>query len=272
MGDSVIGVTMVRDERDVIRGVIEHMCGEVDHVIVADNLSADGTSDILAEMARQLPLTVVADTEPGYYQGFKMTALANQAAAMGAVIVVPFDADEIWYGVDGRRVADVLVEQTWPVVSVPIINHFATWLDVEDDDPFRAMVWRQQTPQELRKVAFRWEPGAAIHQGNHGVDLPSLPPDLAAIGALREPVVALRHFPIRSAAQMITKGRNGAAAYAAAPDLPPEFGGHWKAWGQILDTYGEGGLHEAYREHWRHKSPVDIGLIRDPAPYRRWTR
>lgn len=269
MSDSVFGVTMVRDEIDVIRGVLTHMCGEVDHVIVADNLSADGTSDVLRGLAHDLPITLVADDEPGYYQSVKMTALANQAAAMGAVWVVPFDADELWYGVDGRRVADVLAEQDWPLVGVPIINHLATWLDEPDPDPFRAMVWRQPQPQELGKVAYRWEAGATIHQGNHAVDLPSLSPDPWLQSAAQP--LALRHFPVRSANQLISKGRNGAAAYSAAPGLPPEYGAHWRAWGQILDTYGEGALHEAYREHWCHRSPVDIGLIRDPAPYRRWS-
>jgi Glycosyl transferase family 2 len=269
MGDVVYGVTMVKDERDVIRGFVEHTCGEVDHLLIADNLSTDGTSDILTDLARELPITIVADNEPGYYQSFKMTALANQAAAMGATIIVPLDADELWYAPDGRRLADTLTEMVWPVTFVPIINHLATWLDVDDPDPFRAMVWRQRLPQEMGKVAFRWEPGATIMQGNHGVNLPSLAPDLPLTGGS---LAALRHFPVRSPEQMISKGRNGSAAYAAAPDLPAEFGEHWKAWGQILDTYGEGALHEAYREHWRHKSPVDIGLIRDPAPYRRWGR
>jgi hypothetical protein len=266
MSDTVFGITMVRDEIDVIRGVLRHMAGQVDHIIVADNLSVDGTTRALAELADELPLTVVTDLEAGYYQAIKMTALAEQAAAAGAVWIAPFDADEIWYGIGGRRMAEVLVEQSWPVARVPIINHIATWLDEPDPDPFRAMVWRQREPQELEKVAFRWESGARIRQGNHGVDLPSLLLDESP-ALICEPVVALRHFPIRSAEQMISKARNGAAAYAAAPDLPLHFGEHWRAWGQILETRGPEGLHEAFREHWCQRSPVDIGLTRDPAPY-----
>lgn len=269
---SVVAVGMVRDEVDVIAGVVRHWATQVDHVVVADNLSTDGTRDVLHQLARELPLTVVDDPDPAYRQADKMTALAALAAAqLGAKWVVPCDADELWYALDGRRVADVLADTDQPVLWVPIYNHLRTVLDLPDQDPFRSMVWRQAEPQPtLGKVAFRWEPGARIHQGNHGVDLPAADP----YGLFADPQqvipdsgLALRHFPVRSAQHLITKARNGAAAYAAAPDLPPEAGAHWRAWGEILDTYGEGALRAAYREHWLYMSPVDAGLVRDPAPY-----
>ena len=41
------GVSMVRDEADVIEGTLRHMADEVDELIVADNGSVDGTTDIL---------------------------------------------------------------------------------------------------------------------------------------------------------------------------------------------------------------------------------
>lgn len=268
VSETVYGITMVRDEVGIIRGVLAHMAGQVDRIIVADNLSSDGTSEVLAQLAQELPITVVADPEPGYYQAHKMTRLAEMAAFEGATWIAPFDADELWYGIDGRRVAEVLVEQAWPIAAVPIINHFRTALDVADDDPFRAMVWHQAAPQPLGKVAFRWEPEAHIHQGNHGVTLPSVPADLVSFAMMREPVVQLRHFPIRSAEQMITKARNGGRAYAAAPGLPEDAGQHWRAWYELLERHGEQALRAAFAEHYYYSSPVDQGLVRDPAPYR----
>jgi hypothetical protein len=80
MATETWAVTMVRDEADIIEGTIRHMADEVDGVIVADNLSVDGTSKILAELAAELGIIVVADIEPAYHQAVKMTALATMAS------------------------------------------------------------------------------------------------------------------------------------------------------------------------------------------------
>ena len=117
----------------------------------------------------------------------------------------------------------------------------------------------------LLTALFRWQPGAVIHQGNHGVTLPT-----GERGGLQ--VLRVHHFPVRSPAQYLRKARNGAAAYAAAPDVAG--GDHWKSWGRMTDEQ----LEQAYAEHWYYNSPADVGrvrgdglgLVRDPAPYRRW--
>lgn len=250
---------MVRDEADVIEGTLRHMADEVDHLLVADNLSTDGTREILHKLAAELPLTVVDDPDPAYFQSRKMSALADLAAASGAVWIVAFDADEIWYA--PHRISDVLAGLDCPIAHAVLYNHLRTAADVDDSDPFRSMVWRQPTPAPLPKVAFRWEPGSVIHQGNHGVTLPS--------GGIGVPALEIRHFPYRSAAQFVAKAVNGAAAYAAT-DLPEHQGAHWRAYGEVHKLLGEAGLEEVYRTHFRYESPTDAGLICDPAPYLRW--
>lgn len=253
---------MVRDEADVIEGTLRHMADEVDELIVADNGSTDGTRDILDALAKELPLTVVDDPEPAYYQSQKMSELAATAAAMGAVWVVPFDADELWVASLGR-IREVLAAFD-PFVTVAravLFNHFRTAVDTADPDPFRAMVWRERQPGALPKVAFRWRTGAVVHQGNHGVTLPE--------GGHIRNALTVRHFPYRSAAQMVTKARNGAAAYAAT-DLPWSEGEHWRSYGQILERHGPAGLEAVFQEHFWYLSPSDSGMIRSPAPYLRW--
>lgn len=254
------GISMVKDEADVVEGTLRHMAGEVDHLIVADNASTDGTRDILAALADELPLTVIDDPETAYYQSFKMSRLADRAAEAGAVWIVPFDADELWVAPD--RIADFLAGVTAGIVEANLFNHIATSLDEPGTDPFRTMVWRQRNPGALPKVAFRWEPGAAVHQGNHGVDLPSNPDTAHGL--------EVRHFPMRSPQQMVSKARNGAAAYAAT-DLPEHQGSHWRQYGALLDRLGEQAMHDVFREHWWHLSPTDSGLVHDPAPYMRWS-
>lgn len=264
---SVVGIAMVRDEHDVIEGVVRHMAAECDWLVVADNLSTDGTRAALDALVDELGdrLLVLDDDDPAYRQSEKMSELAAYAADAGAKWIVPFDADELWISHAGR-LADVLGGLVGvDIASAVLWNHFGTAIDPPLGDPFVSMRWRSTTPGALPKVAFRYRPGAVIHQGNHGVTLPGDPPPLCLDG-----VLTVRHFPVRTPAQMITKARNGAAAYAAAPELPVDWGAHWRAWGRILDAHGPEAVADAYRAHWWYLSPLDAGLVEDPAPYRRW--
>lgn len=257
---TVAGVAMVRDEADIIEGTLRHMAGEVDFLIVADNASTDGSRDILADLAAHLPLCVLDDPEPGYYQSDKMSRLAALAGEQGAEWIVPFDADELWVADD--RISTILRATHATVATARLFNHFATAADPDGPDPFDTIRWRQPDPAPLAKVAFRWEPGAVIHQGNHGVTLPH--------GEQPADLLEVRHFPYRSAEQFVRKARNGAAAYRAT-DLPISEGAHWRQYGDLLDRFGEDALHDVYRQHFWFLSPVDSGLIHDPAPYMRWT-
>jgi len=258
---TTFGISMVKNEADVIEGTLRHMAGEVDYLIVADNGSTDSTRRILDRLEYQLPLTVVDDPDVAYYQAVKMTRLAERAAALGAGWVVPFDADELWRHPDGP-IRDVLGGFPEDVTSCTAVlyNHLRTGMDVDDTDPFRSMVWRSREPGALPKVAFRWQHGATVHQGNHGVDLPH--PGITGTG------LEVRHFPIRSAAQFVRKVVQGGAAYAAT-DLSADQGAHWRGWAALHAAGGDQVIHDIYRDHWWYPAPAEAGLVNDPAPYRR---
>lgn len=248
----VVGVAMVRDEADFIEGTIAHMGRHLDRLVIADNLSGDGTRDILERCARDIPIEIVDDTEPGYYQAAKMSRLAKRATRdLGADWIVPFDADERWVAENNARIADLLMSlpDEAMVAEASIIDHVAT------GDP--AMPYRRLAVLPLRKVACRAVEGMRIHQGNHGVTFPSRRVALAVTGKLE-----VRHYPYRSPEQFIRKARNGAQAYAAT-DLPHEVGAHWRGYGKMTDEQ----LREVFfRWFWSGDPEHDPDLVCDPCP------
>lgn len=262
---TVAAVTMVRDESDIIAATVIQMASQVDRIIVADNMSTDGTRDILEGLARQLPLTIVDDPVPAYLQSDKMSRLAAQAGAEGADWVVPFDADEWWMCSFGR-IADVLegrcdevtIGETDGLVGAVLFDHVPTGADGSNHDPTRRMGWRRTTPLPLPKVACRYRQGLRIGQGNHTAVYDG-------IGATLTPgVLQVRHFPYRSDEQFVRKVRNGAAAYAAAGDsLPADAGAHWRGWGRILDEHGEAHLIEHVYRKWFWRENPRLSVVID---------
>lgn len=255
---TVIGISLAKNNADIIGLTVGHMISQVDHVIVMDNTSTDGAREILSS----LPITVIDDPEPGYYQSRKMTALAKVARNMGAEWVVPFDSDEFWYSPFGtiKEVLDDLRPQ-WLVATADLYDHVTS----TDDDslelnPLKRIGWRRSYKGALPKVACRWREDLVIEQGNHSAGYHG--------GMTRqEGLLVVRHYPYRSTEQFIRKVRDGVKAYAAAPDLPEESGAHWKDYGRLLESGGEATLIEVYNTWFHLNDPRALtGVIYDPAP------
>lgn len=264
---SVWGVTMVKDELDVLPYTLAHMIAEgVDGLIIADNLSTDGTWEWLCEHVPSFPCETILerDEQVAYYQSVKMSGHYQHASRLGAHWVIPFDADEVWYSEDYRKLADVFTDDLdADCLEAKLYNYFPT----SSDDPakvipFERIVHRDPMVSILPKVAVRAGiPSLVIEQGNHGAraDEPLRTRQGLAIG----------HFPWRSPSQFESKVRNGGQAYKAATDtskVRADQGGHWRGHGQILETDGPSALRQVYDE-WFCDPPID--LQRHPVPWRR---
>lgn len=247
---AVVAVTMVKNEADVIVDTITHMAGQVDHVIVSDNGSTDGTRELLED----LPCEVLDDPDPAYWQSRKMSALAHYAAEHhGARWVVPFDADELWLA-DTGTVAQALSSMPVWVAPAWVFDHVRTDTDVPGP-PMRSMQHRRRERTPLHKVAARFAPGMVIEMGNHQVTYPNR--QVPSVGWDR---LQVRHFPIRSVEQYIAKARQGSAALALT-GLDYTTGQHWRDWDRLTDEQ----LADAFLDHWffRHDDPR---VVCDPVP------
>lgn len=245
----VWGICMARNEADIIAATVTHMLTQVDHVVVADNLSTDDTAALAAEAGAE----VITDADPAYRQSQKMTALAARAAANGAMWVVPFDADEIWTAPDGR-VADHL---RGDVTTAVLFDHVTTDLDGGDPDPVTRIRWRRVKPNRLPKVACRTSDSLIIAMGNHSASYDHEP---TATGGL-----VVHHYPYRSPEQFVSKVRQGAAALALTR-LPLHAGAHWRDYGRTLERGGAQALHEHYMRWFHVTDPTrDPTVIEDPA-------
>lgn len=260
---SLWAVTMVRDELDVLPYTLTHLANEgVDGLIVADNLSTDGTWDMLQDLAQDPPfeMHLIRDREVGYYQSQKMTGLYQRASSMGAKWVIPFDADEVWCSPDGRHLADVFANMSsLDGADVSLFNYYPTSDDpAGEPNPFRRISNRDPKPAPLPKVAVAAGiDSLVVEQGNHGVHAD------VALPWWRSNL-EIGHFPWRSPEQFERKVRNGARAYAAT-DLPVDYGGHWREHGRILEESGPAALRAVYDE-WYLDPPID--LVHRPVPWR----
>ena len=263
---SVAAVMLVRDEADIVEVTVRHLLANVDQLLVADNLSTDGTRVILDRLAAEHPnqLTVVTDGEVGYYQSRKTTEMAGRMLERGHQWVIPCDADEIWLSPDGRTLANFLAGIPWDVQAVraDVYNHVCTAKDDRRElDPTRRICWRQTQPLPLGKVACRLRPDLTIHAGNHSSTTEG--PGLVAAG------LQIRHFPYRSEDQFVRKAMNGAEAYAAT-DLPESTGVHWRMYGRMVEEHGVQAAAQWFRDYFVSPRPEQDGtLMRDQAPVRR---
>lgn len=240
---TTFGISMVRDEADIIGATVSRMQAEVDHLLIIDNGSTDGTRDILT----CLGVEVIDEPDCAFHQEARMSWLAALAAERGAMWVVPFDADERWFSPHGR-IADVLAGLAQTVVVAPWYEHVPTGLDGEGD-PLERMQHRRPSPHTLPKVACCPVVPVRLIQGNHD----------AVYQHSTAVALEVRHFPWRSEDQMVRKVLNGVEA-ADAAGYPDTVLSHWRA----LHALGENGM----RTHFRRQvlSRRAVGLVRDPCP------
>src|SRR5207245_4246497 len=134
------------DEEDVIDDhLVFHLDHGVDHVVVTDNRSVDGTRDVLERYTRLGVVTVIDERDDTFDQWRWVTRMARMAKSeLGADWVVNADADEFWWPKSGS-LASVLaaVPDRYGAVAAPRVNFVPAPPGVE---PW----WRRMVVRETR--------------------------------------------------------------------------------------------------------------------------
>lgn len=255
----VCAVLLVKDEADIIGQTVRHLLGQLDHVVVVDNLSTDATAEIAAELGAE----VARDPEPAFFQDTKMTAWAQEMRNRGFEWMIPCDADEFWYSYDGATLATRLgsLDPEVDVAVAAIFDHVPTRIDPDDVDPFRRIAWHRRTVSPIWgvKVACRLHDGLSIGYGNHSAFLNGGP-------AKERVALAIRHYPYRTADQYVCKLKNlyRATELTDYPWLSSI--GHWRRAAGLSDSQ----LIEQFETAHKVSDPhLDTSLVYDPAPLER---
>lgn len=256
----LIMTLLVRDEADIIAQNLDfHLAQGVDHVVVIDNGSVDGTRDILAEREREGPVTVLDEPAQDFSQGEWMTRAAVIARdQLGADWVLHNDADEFWLSPTGA-LKDQLRATSADALYCPRLNLSFAWDDPSDAPWTERCIYRALSPipvPQLQdrmadplpcpyfflalpgKVVTRMTRFERIGQGNHNAFF-------EGEGRTEPGTIEVFHAPIRSVAQFRSKIVNGGEAYARNAALPPIVGWHRRRWFRMLEEGLERALGDA---------------------------
>lgn len=267
----IVAVSMIKNELDIVEAFVRHTASFVDHHLVVDNGSTDGTRQMLGALADEgLPLTIEDDPVPVQWQAQRTTHLMRRARAeFGADWVLPLDTDEFLIA-DGD-IREILSGQ-------PAIPTFVSWRtyvpDPADDESEPNPVVRIR--HRLSEEAHPWRkvlvPGslaltATIEMGNH--DLIEESGEKGARSISERMVLA--HFPVRSAEQWATKVAIGNLAYLARSTDRQGLGFHYiepyeklrEDWGEFARTYH----HAARRFAVPPGREFQPGVVEEPLPY-----
>jgi hypothetical protein len=197
---------LARDEVDVIDDHLKyHLNAGVDFVIATDNLSEDGTTEVLESYARDGHLHLIREDSPYLRQADWVTRMARLAAGeFGADWVIHSDADEFWWP-RGESLKEVLasIPARYGIVR-SLLRHFVPRPDGESSFAER-MIVRMSPSAPINDPRSLFRPNLkVVHRGDSNVNV--------SIGTQRlidSPLVPLRgwypieffHFPVRSLAQ-----------------------------------------------------------------------
>lgn len=256
----IVMTLLCRDEEDIVGyNIAYHLAQGIDFVIATDNASLDRTPLLLERFARQGKLHLIREPSLTHDQGAWVTRMARMAAKkFDADWVINNDADEFWLSRDGTlrtaleavpHDAECLAVPRFDMVPprAPQLKFFETMLIRRADG--RTVHGKRSPP----KTCHRAYPDIRVGEGDHQVKRRGSP-----LAARPDHPLQILHFPLRSAAQLERKVRQGAEALQANTRLDPGIGAHWR--GLYHDYFVQGRLGEYYGDCAPTEEQMAAGL------------
>lgn len=198
----LVAVSIVKNEADIIEAFVRHTACWVDHHLVFDHSSTDGTREILhALQSEGLSLSLYTDKALANLQQTRSNHLTSLAAqSFAADWILPLDADEILVGPD-RTALEACLNKTEPdhPFSLRLLNYYPTDEDDSSEgNPVHRLRYSQSALSHTKKIlipkSLALNREVTAGKGSHGLYRNT---DLLPDSPLPE-VFHLAHLALRS--------------------------------------------------------------------------
>ncbi len=276
---------LVRDEADVIRdNILYHAAAGVDHFIVTDNGSVDGSREVLEELRQVVELVIIDEPSHTIDQDLWVTRMAQHVRDnSSADWIINNDADEFWLSHEGS-LKDAIVSDLYEASTtgttigtlychrfnlIPSLesvtqagyrfhdNHYkvtGTLYESEQSNP-----WHENHSNSLirtlpGKVISQLEGLESIDMGNHGARHQH--------ARLESNRVSVAHYPVRSYEQFERKVVNYGQSLANNSRFAQNVSRHLRFW---YEQHQLGNLYQEYQKfvlpESRLKQLIDAGIV-----------
>ncbi len=223
----ILGVTVVRNEADIIETMVRHNLHYVDHLVVIDNDSLDETSQIVRRLQNEgLACELRVDYRRNSVQHIIFTEFLNSCESeFNAERVILLDADEFIKS-DREAFRDEMLN-TSEVIDLPWLTYVPT---PSDDQSALTVLSRithrrlvedpQYTKTTVPKQYFR---SSQLGPGSHGFKVNG-----RKVKGKTSSTIQLAHFPVRTSEQLLGKVLLGSWSVRTRKHLRSE-AFHWTA-------------------------------------------
>jgi FkbM family methyltransferase len=265
----LIGISVVKNESDIIESFIRYNARFLDHMFVIDNGSTDTTPEILRRLADEWPgLKWRIDATAGHQQERIVTmAIRELHTWLKFDFAFPLDADEFIL-CSGRPELERELGAI-PARSLPQ-TPWKTYVPTPADDwsvvdPIRRIVNRRdREPIQFYKVVVPFDVATAagffMDAGNHTASIAAG----KAVAQKQLAHVSLAHFPLRSIEQLSSKALLGDWALSAKIGRAATEGSQWKRMAEKVVANMQVSLDDLRDAAAAYASPEATALLSDP--------